>query len=116
MRTENAKNRSPKNREGGDIGDFEGKSGVVGVSSEASRKSWNDEIGISGENSRQEDTPSAREQSSSGINGKIVRQLIKETERQLAYYKDQTTELETRLQELLQLNQDLEQDETKNQE
>lgn len=111
MGIKNAKDRSSKKRQSSDIRNFESNTRIVGVTSTISPESRNDQIGVSGENSQQTNTFSSRKRSSSGITGKIVRQLIEETERQLAYYKTQATELEARLQELYELSEDLEQQE-----
>jgi hypothetical protein len=109
------KNRPSEKRESGHIRDFESDSGIMGSTSTISRESRNDEIRVSGESGQQADTASTGKRSSNGVTGEIVRQLIQETERQLAYHKTQTSELEIRLQELHQLDKDFSQDE-KNQE
>lgn len=111
MELKNGKNRSPKIRESSNIGNLEGNAGILGVTSTISPNSGNDQIRVSGEGSQQRNTASSRERSSVGITGEIVSQLIQETERQLAYYKTQTSELEARLQELHELNEDLAKDE-----
>jgi hypothetical protein len=117
MGIKNGENRPSKKRESRNIGDIESKPGIMGSTSTISRESWNDKIRACGESGQQADTPSLGERSSNGVTGEIVRQLIQETERQLAYYKTQASELEVRLQELHQLDKDFSQDEkTKDQE
>ncbi|MBW4642934.1 MAG: hypothetical protein KME23_08050 [Goleter apudmare HA4340-LM2] len=103
MRSDNAKNRSPKNRESSDISDVKGNSGIMGATATISVESGNDQIRTGTKDSKQRDTVSSRKWSSNGVTGKIIGQLIGETERQLAYHKTQVNELETRLQELHQL-------------
>ncbi|MEH2164553.1 MAG: hypothetical protein V7K38_26755 [Nostoc sp.] len=89
----------------------------MGSTSTISGEHGNDKIGVSRESGQQRDTASTGERSSNGITGEIVRQLIQETERQLAYYKTQASELEARLQELHQLDEAFSQDQkTENQE
>ncbi len=113
----NGKNRPSEKRESRDIRDFESNPGIMGSTSTISREPGNDKIRVSGESGQQGDTASTGERSSNGVTGEIVRQLIQETERQLAYYKTQASELEIRLQELHQLDKDFSQDEkTKDQE
>lgn len=111
MGIKNGENRTSEDRESRDIGDFESNPGILGSTSTAGRKFGHDTIGISREGSQQTNTARLRERSSNGITGEILRQLIEETERQLAYYKTQVSELDTRLQELHQLTEHLHQDE-----
>lgn len=110
MEVKNAKNRSAQKRESSDIRDSESDTRIMGGTSTVSTGSRNDQIGVSRENSEPTDTIGSREWSNVGITGKIVGQLIKETERQLAYYRTQVNELETRLQELHELTATLPQE------
>lgn len=105
-----AENRSSKKRESGYIRDIESDTRIMGSTTSDGFKPGNDQVRASRENSQQTDTFSSGECTDERISGKIVRQLIKETERQLAYYKTQADELETRLQELQQLTEELQEE------
>jgi hypothetical protein len=115
MGIEYGKNRPSKKRESGHIRDSESNAGIMGSTSTISREFGDDKIGVSGESGQQRDTASAGKRSSNGVTGEIVRQLIQETERQLAYHKNQASELEIRLQELHQLDKDFSQEIQENQ-
>ncbi|WP_414544301.1 hypothetical protein [Nostoc sp. CCY0012] len=106
-----AENRSSKKRESGDIRNSQSNTRIMGSTSPDGCQSGNDKIRISGENRQQTNTFGFGEGTENRISGKIVRQLIKETERQLAYHKIQASELETRLNELHELTEDLDKEE-----
>lgn len=103
MRANDGKNRSSQVRESSNIGDAATNPRIMGVASTISLEHGNDEIRSGGEDSERRNTFSSRGQSNEGISGKIVGRLINETEKQLAYHKSQTSELEARLEELRQL-------------
>jgi hypothetical protein len=103
MRLNDGKNRPPEIRQSSNISNVETESRVLGVTSTISIEPGNDKIRFGGEDSERRDTFSTREQSSNEISGKIASQLINETEKQIAYHKNQASELEARLEELHQL-------------
>jgi hypothetical protein len=110
MEIKNAKNRSSEKRESGHIRDSEGHTRIMGSTAPDGSEFGNDQIRVSGENSQQANSLVSGAGTNGGIPGKIVSQLIKETERQLAYHRTQASELETRLHELHQLTEELHQD------
>ena len=103
MKLKNDKNRTPEIRQGGDISHAEIKSRLLGITSRISHEYGNDSIGLSGEDSQSGDTFSTRGTPGDEIPGKILSQLIGETEKQLIYHREQANELEARLEELRQL-------------
>lgn len=60
-------------------------------------------IGIGGTYSNQSDTTASGKQRLDEISGKLISQLIEETEKQLAYHQQQVESLQTRLQELKEI-------------
>ena len=77
----------------------------VGTLSPPSSKARNDSIRIGRENSDQSNTLTIS--IGEGDAGGIARQLIEETKKQLAYHKNQVSDLESRIQELEQFTEDL---------
>lgn len=110
MEEKNAKNRSSQLSDKPQDRQLKAGVGSLGTIPGASKKYGLDEIGVGRKNSNKTDPFNSGQQSSNGIPGKITSQLIGETERQLAYYESQVTELKTRLQELRQLEKDSLQD------
>lgn len=88
---------------GDDIGNVADKSGVLGKLPDSSSKYGIDPISTGGTTSYEPNTVGIGNESITGIPGKIARQLIEETEKQLAYHKEQVEVLERRLQELNQI-------------
>ncbi|MFK0730025.1 MAG: hypothetical protein ACFKPT_25065 [Gloeotrichia echinulata GP01] len=79
----------------------------MGDASRVSTEYGTNQITVDGEDSDERD-PNPSRSSKNGISGKIVGQLIEETEKQLAYYEQQAELLKERLQELKQINLDTE--------
>jgi hypothetical protein len=113
MEPENKHGRKTKIRQECEDGELNGLPGSVGTLSSPRSETWNDSFRI-GRANRDESNPltiSTGKRSTGGIG----RQLIEETRKQLAYHKTQVSELETRLKELEQLTDDLDQQETQEQ-
>ena len=77
----------------------------VGTLSPPSFKARNDSIRVSRENRDQPNTTTIS--IGEGDAGGIARQLIEETKKQLAYHRNQVSDLESRIQELEQFTEDL---------
>jgi len=86
-----------------------GIASCVGTISTPSSRTRDDSFGTSRTNSNQSNTSTFN--SREGSSGGIARQLIDETEKQLAYHKRQVCELEARLNELHQFNEGLQTEE-----
>lgn len=104
MELNNDKQRTPKIREGSKGSKFEGESTSVETLSNSCRNTGVNTFPVSGENSQQRNTAIRRKQSSIGITGEVINQLVQETEKQLAYHSDQVKVLERRLKELSQIS------------
>ncbi len=105
MELKNGENRSSKDRESSNISHPETKPRFLGTASGTSSQHGSYSISIGRENSDTANILIANGESIRGVAGKIIRQLIEETEKQLAYHKEQVETLENRLREL---NQSLE--------
>jgi hypothetical protein len=108
MDINDGKSRSSEVRESDDIGNLEGRSRRVGTFQGSSAKDGTDQIATSGEDSYKSNISATGEQSDTSIAGKIIRQLVDETEKQLAYHKSQVETLESRLEELKAVPSDIE--------
>ncbi len=86
--------RKPKS-EPRSLGDVSNSSGEYGTYS----------VSAFGGNSYEQNTFIAGERTDERIAGKLVRQLIEETEKQLAYYEQQADALRKRLQELKKVSE-----------
>lgn len=103
MEVKNAKNRSSKVGKGSKRSQSEGQSRSLGAFSTASTSDGIDQIGISREDSNESDTFVSGKQPDGSIPGKIISQLVDETEKQLAYHEQQAEILRERLKELKQI-------------
>ncbi len=100
MEKEHGKNRSPELSEEREDSQLKARVGGVGSFSESSAEHEFDQIGTGRENSYESNIVVVGEQSFAGINGKLIRQLVSETENQLAYHEQQS-EYHERQAELL---------------
>lgn len=100
MDMNDGKSRSSEVRQGDDIGNPESRSRCMGTFQGFSAKDGTYQIATSGEDSYKSNISTTGEQSDTSISGKIIRQLVNETEKQLAYHKSQVETLESRLEEL----------------
>lgn len=78
----------------------ESESRSMGTFRSASEEHGSYQVGTSGENSRESYFVGTGEQPGQTISGKIISQLVEETEKQLAYYEQQSEILRERLTEL----------------
>lgn len=104
----NAKNRTPKLRKNSYLWNPESYSRILEDASRVSTEYGTNQITANGEDSDERDPNPSRSSSKNGISGKIVSQLIEETEKQLAYHEQQAELFKERLQELNQINLDTE--------
>ncbi|BAZ49582.1 hypothetical protein NIES4103_21940 [Nostoc sp. NIES-4103] len=104
MEVNNAKNRSSEVRQRSQRSELKGKPRSVGAFSRVSTRDGSDQIGVGREDSNQSDTFISGEQSADQIAGKLISQLIDETEKQLAYHEQQAQVLRQRLKELKQIS------------
>nr|MDZ8015122.1 hypothetical protein [Nostoc sp. ZfuVER08] len=105
MEKNNAKNRTPKFSKKSQNCQFETRVGSLGSLSRISSKHGSNKIGASRKDRHKSDTVESRERKCGAIPGKVIDQLIDETEKQIAYYEQQTELLRDRLKELKQLPQ-----------
>lgn len=105
MESENGKNRSSQVWERHKRGQPESESRSVGSLSGVGGKHESYQVRVGRENSYKTDTLVPREQSGEGITGKIIGQLVGETEKQLAYHEQQVELLKRRLEELKQFSE-----------
>jgi hypothetical protein len=89
--------------EGDDIGNVADKSGCLGKLPDASSEFRIDSLSTSRTFGHEPNTVGIGNEPTARVTGKIARQLIEETEKQLAYHKEQVEVLERRLQELNQI-------------
>ncbi len=108
MKRENGNGGKTKVREKRKNGELDSITSRMGTLSSKGAKARDDSIGTSGTNSNQSNTLVIS--TGEGTSGGIARQLIEETRKQLAYHKVQVSELESRLQELEEFTQDLEEE------
>ncbi|MBG1240991.1 hypothetical protein [Nostoc sp. NZL] len=107
MESKNGKNGSSKFRQGSEGSQLEGESRSVGAFSAASSEHGSYQIATLGADSYKSDTFVTGQQSIGEFSGKLVSQLIDETEKQLAYYEQQAEVLRDRLKELKQIPESL---------
>ncbi len=103
MESKNGKNRSSEVGQGSQRSQPQGESRSLGTLSGFSANYGSYQIATLREDSDKSDTAVTREQSISEVTGKLVSQLIDETEKQLAYYEQQSELLRERLKELKHL-------------
>ncbi|MEH2414469.1 hypothetical protein [Nostoc sp.] len=103
MESKNGKNRTTEIRQGSHRSKPEGTPRSMGTLSGTSAGYGTYQIPTFGENSDESDTLVAGQQSVSEVAGKLVSQLVEETEKQLAYYEQQSELLRNRLKELKQI-------------
>lgn len=110
METEHGKNGTAQEREGrhNNFRDSESFSGVLGTTQATSAGNGTYQVGASREDSQGTNTFILGGGSSEGIAGKLIGQLINETEKQLAYYDQQSQLLKSRLQELKEISEAVE--------
>lgn len=103
----NAKQRSPEIWQRSEGSKLEGQScGMGGASSDSSRIGF-DSLKPGRQDWVQGNIPVSTGLQNKGISGKIISQLVDETQKQLAYYEAQTEIQRQRLQELKQLAEDI---------
>jgi hypothetical protein len=100
MVVNNGKNRTPKIGQGDDIRNAESRPERMGIFPIVSQRHGTYEVSVSGNDSNEADTVISRGERYKGISGKLIGQLIEETQKQLAYHRTQTEVLEERLCEL----------------
>ncbi|MEH2390034.1 MAG: hypothetical protein V7K14_30575 [Nostoc sp.] len=103
MESKNGKNRTTEIRQGSYRSQPEGTPRSMGTLSGPSTGYGTYQIPAFGEDRDKSDTLVAGQQSVSEIAGKLVSQLVEETEKQLAYYEQQSELLRNRLKELKQI-------------
>ncbi|MEN2383682.1 MAG: hypothetical protein KA716_33420 [Gloeotrichia echinulata DEX184] len=115
MAVKNGRQRSPEIGTGRKGSESQGQPGSMGAFSATSAKDGAYEIRTGGEDSNEPNTVVTGEQRTIEIGGKLVRQLIDENEKQLAYHEQQAKHheqqadlLRERLQELKQIDLDTE--------
>lgn len=100
MEAKNAKQRSSKVGKGSQRSKLESEPRSVGTVSRPSAESGTYQVGASRKDSNESNTLISGEQSIDSIPGKIIGQLVDETEKQLAYHEQQAEVLRERLREL----------------
>ena len=105
MEINNARTGSPQGK-GSQRSQSESEPPIVGTFSGSSVEHGSYEIRASGEDRDKSNNVVTVQQSSEGIAGKIVRQLVEETDKQLAYHKEQVKALEERRKELKQFSEE----------
>ncbi|MEH1801395.1 MAG: hypothetical protein V7K64_27000 [Nostoc sp.] len=108
MTIKNGKQRSSEVRQGCEGSQFEGEPRSLGAFSCISGESWTYSLPAVREDCNESNTVIPGEWTVSGISGKLVSQLVNETEKQLAYYEQQAEILRERLKELKQIPETLE--------
>ncbi|RCJ34613.1 hypothetical protein A6769_22045 [Nostoc punctiforme NIES-2108] len=107
MTVKHGKQRSSKVRQGCQGSKFEGEPRSLGAFSNIGGESRAYSLPVAREDSNTPNTVITGEWAISGISGKLVSQLINETEKQLAYYEQQAETLRERLKELRQIPESL---------
>ncbi|MEH1938421.1 MAG: hypothetical protein V7L14_32905 [Nostoc sp.] len=107
MEKRNGKKWPPQLSEEPQDRQFEVRSGSLGTLSDNGSRDRTYQIAASRENSNQSNTVVERQQSLTGISGKIVNQLIHENEKQLAYHEGQAQLIKDRIRELKQISEPL---------
>jgi hypothetical protein len=109
MAIKNGKNRTTKVGQGHKGGKPESQPRSMGDVPAPSAKHGTYQIGVGGKDSNESNTVVTGEQSSVEIGGKLIRQLVNENERQLAYHKQQAEYHEQQAELLKQRIEDLRQ-------
>ncbi|BAY74166.1 hypothetical protein NIES25_05760 [Nostoc linckia NIES-25] len=104
MEIKNGRKRSSKVRQGDERSQSKSQSGSVGTVSDIGAEHGTYPIRTSGEDSNERDSNTSRSFANNTIPGKIISQLVEETEKQLAYHEQQAEILRNRLRELKQVN------------
>ncbi|WP_100901169.1 hypothetical protein [Nostoc flagelliforme] len=107
MTIKNGKQRPSEVRQRCEGSEFEGEPRSLGTFSGFSGESGTYSFSVARENCDQPNTAISRKWSISEISGKLIGQLIDETEKQLAYYEQQAEILRERLEELKQIPESL---------
>ncbi|MDZ8135137.1 MAG: hypothetical protein RM049_07510 [Nostoc sp. DedQUE04] len=100
MEIKNGRKRSSEVRQRNKGSQFESQSRSMGTLSETSAEPGTYSLGTSGEDSNKRDSHTSRSFTNNSIPGKIISQLVDETEKQLAYHEEQAEILRDRLKEL----------------
>ena len=103
----NGKDRSPQPQEESENSKFTFGVGSLGTIPESSFKHESYEVRVSRENSNESNNLVAGERALDGVGGKLVRQLVNETEKQLAYHQQQSEYHEQQAELLKQRLEDL---------
>lgn len=105
MDSNNGRTRSAQGK-GSERSKSKSEPSSMGTLSGASAEHGTHPIRASRKNSNKSNTVVAGEGSLEGISGKIIGQLVEETDKQLAYHKEQIKALEERRRELQQISED----------
>jgi hypothetical protein len=105
MEIKNGENRSSKVWQRSERSELESESRSVGTFPAVSAEYGSYQVRTGREDSNKSDTFISGEQSIGEISGKIISQLINETEKQLAYHEEQAEVLRERIQELKQFSE-----------
>lgn len=73
----------------------------------SSRKSGLDKVSTGREDCREGNTAARKKRGGATLDGGVLEQLIEELKRELTYHQNQVTRIESRLEELLQLSDEL---------
>jgi len=103
MEVKNAKQRSSKVGKASKRSKSESEPRSLGTVSRPSAEFGANQVGVSREDSNESDSFVGREQPVGTISGKVIKQLVDETEKQLAYHEQQAEVLRERLKELKQI-------------
>lgn len=99
----NAQNRSPQFSKESQNSKPETRGGCLGTFPRSSSQHGAYKVGAGREDSSESNIFIPGQHSNTAVPGKIVSQLIQETEKQLAYYEQQAEVLRVRLQELKEI-------------
>ena len=105
MEINNARTGTPQGK-GSKRSQSESESSSMGTFSGSSVEHGSNQIRVSREDRDKSNIAVTVQQSPEGIAGKIVRQLVEETDKQLAYHKEQVKALEGRRKELEQISEE----------
>ncbi|WP_445629065.1 hypothetical protein [Nostoc sp. DSM 114167] len=104
MEIKNGRKRSSEVRQRDQRSQFKSQPRSLGTLSETSAEHGAYSLGTSGEDSNKRDSHTSRSFTNSSIPGKIISQLVDETEKQLAYHEEQAEILRNRLKELKEVS------------
>ncbi|MEH2287153.1 hypothetical protein [Nostoc sp.] len=107
MTIKHGKQRTSEVRQRCEGSELEGESRSLGTFSRFGGESGTYPLSVTREDCNKPDTVVSGEWTVSGIPGKLISQLIDETEKQLAYYEQQSEALRERLKELKQIPENL---------